>query len=525
MSGAISDTLHCSKDDQLEARAERRAGYNRKSSENGMNVAELPLWSIFLLAVAALAILYMARPLVHRIVGTLARMIVALLRQNARALLALAADLKARNRDVLLELGQSRLERRLERDFHRMKAFVERDLAHFPDLQHTIDRHIQKLEEDYHRTAETPPPAPDWLDAIEAVVKLRETQSGNPVVANVLKDLETNLHKQHRQSLADYRKGMTHRHRLLHGMMPQWRKLNHALQRVGQGIRSLSVLADEVDKHMRQYREVQSGSQRAESALRVSTLTHFLFSSLALAAWLAIAWLGFEWVRQPLAESMAGATGIGGFALADITAATLVVLEIAIGLVLLEVLQITRFFEGFVTLDSGRRKIVFWSALLVLTLLALSQSGLIYLRDAVNPGTTPLDRLIAYPVIIVEAPLLDEWLVIGARMMLAFILPFALVFLAVPLERWLETIRVLAAVAVIQLLHLGSLALRLMATTARYIAQLALALYDLIIAVPLWLEARWVTRAQPRTRVEAAPQPESPITQLNTKGEMSVNSQ
>lgn len=493
-----------------------------------MNLTELPPWSWALLVFAFWLLLYVSRSAVHRFVRRLASLLMALLRQVARALASFAAQVRSRNREIVLELGKSRLERRLDREFHRVRAFVERDLARFPDLQHEIDRHINRLEEDYHRTAETPPPAPDWLDAIESVVRLRETQSGNPVVSNVLKDLETNLHKQHRQSLADYRKGMTHRHRLLHGMMPQWRKLNHALQRVGVGIQSLLVQADEIDKHLDQYRAIQSGSERAERALRVSTVTHFLFASLALAAWFGIAWLNFELVREPLAASMVAGQTVAGFALADLATVALITLEIVFGLVLLEVLQITRFFDGFVGMDPVRRKQLLWSVLGLLTLLALSQSGLLYLREAVLSAPDPLDAFIQYPVVVVEAPMLDEWLALGARMLLGFILPFALLFTAVPLERWLETFRVLAADALIAVLNLAGLALRLVATVIRYLADMVLALYDLVISLPLWLEERWARRASASAMASKTPRPsetnESHLNALPSKGDLSVNS-
>jgi len=491
-----------------------------------MNLSELPPWSWALLALAAWLLLYVSRAAVHRFVRRLASLFMALLRQLARALTNMADQVRERNRDVLFELGKSRLERRLDREFHRVRAFVERDLARFPDLQHDIDHHINKLEEDYHRTAETPPPAPDWLDAIEAVVRLRETQSGNPVVSNVLKDLETNLHKQHRQSLADYRKGMTQRHRLLHSMMPQWRKLNHALQRVGTGIRSLLTQADEIDKHLNQYREIQSGTERAERALRVSTLTHFLFASLALAAWFGIAWLNFELVRQPLADSMTPGQSVGGLALADLAAMALITLEVVFGLLLLEVLQVTRFFEGFIGMDPVRRKALFWCLLGLLTLLALSQSGLLYLRATILNANDPLSALIQYPVVVVEAPMLDEWLAIGARMLLGFILPFALLFTAVPVERWLETLRTLAADALILALNGISLVLRLAATVVRYLADMLLALYDLVISLPLWLEERWSNRTASLPAPSAAPQTSSGDTRLSsmpTDREMTVN--
>ena len=178
---------------------------------NWMIIPDAPLWSALLILLLALVMLYVARQPLHRLVLRLSRLVTTVLRLYGRSLAVLAEQIRQRNREVLLELGRTREERRLERHFHQVKRLVERDLARFPDLQQAISRHIAQLEEDYYRTAETPPPAPDWLDAIDKVVHLREIQSGNPVVSKLLTDLEAKLHRQHEQSLDDYRRGMQQR--------------------------------------------------------------------------------------------------------------------------------------------------------------------------------------------------------------------------------------------------------------------------------------------------------------------------
>lgn len=487
-------------------------------------IPEQPILSMMLLIAVGVLFMYTARTAAHKAVRRLARLISDALRLQSHALMSVATRVRERNRDVLLEIGKAQQERRLERDFHRLRVVVERDLAQFPDLQHTIGQHISQLEEDYHRTAETPPPAPDWLNAIESVVRLRETQNGNPVVSSVLKDLETNLHRQHRRSLADYRKGMAHRHRLLHGMMPQWRRLNHALERVSVGIRDVLVQADEIDKHLTRYREIQAGSERAERLLRVSSLTHFVLSSIVLAAFFAIAWLNFQLIRLPLTETLATNEGVRGFALADLAAATIVGVEMILGMLLLEVLQITRLFEGFAALDARRRRGLFWCVLGLLAIFALAQTGLLYWREQDFSAGGPLQRLIAYPVIIFEAPALDEWLPIGARMLMGLVLPFVLVFTAAPLERWMETVRILLAEGLVQVLALVGMVLRIVAGAVRNLAELVVAFYDILISLPLWLELKWVRRKQLRERSDVRSAGDGLSSSGDNKTEMTVNS-
>ncbi len=447
---------------------------------------------------------YVARASVMRLLNALTGSVRLLLRAQAKSLVAAADQLDRRNRAVLLEMGQQRLERQLDREFHQVWHLIDRDLAQFPHWQRQISEHISQLEEDYHKTAETPPPAPDWLDSIAAVVRLKETQSGNPAFSGVLKDLESNLNRQHEQALHDYRKSMSQRHRLLHSMMPQWRKLSHAIERVRSGIRGLLDMARDIDRHMDQYQRLVTTGDQASRGLQVSLLVEGLLSAVLIALWAGVAWLSFDLMNAPLQTLMAPGEPLVGLAMTDWAGLMLIGASVVLGWVLMELLRITRVFDGLYGLDAQVRRRLVWVLTGLLVVLALSQAGLVYLHQRAGLPSTDLERLIQYPVIVYEAPLLDQGLVMGARMMLAFVLPFILIFFAVPFERLIHSLRIVVVVVIALALRLLAWVLRLAAGWLWYLNRAVQAVYDVFIGLPLWAASRF----RPRS-VRAAEQQEA----------------
>jgi hypothetical protein len=73
---------------------------------------------------------------------------------------------------------------------------------------------------------------------------------------------------------------------------------------------------------------------------------------------------------------------------------------------------------------------------------------------------------------------------------MGFILPFALTFVAIPLETFVHSLRTVVGLIAIGTLRFVSLALRLLAGAFRYMGLLAEQLYDLPLFIPLWLEER-----------------------------------
>ncbi len=446
--------------------------------------------AVFWLVVIILA-LYFARNAVHRALFKISRLISAILRLQAKALSRMVTNLKQRNREVLLEIGKGQMERKLNRDFHRVNEVVSNDLGGYPELQKTISMLVTKLEEDYHKSADTPTPSPDWIEAIDAIVNLKEAQKGNPVIVKVLEDLFSSLENQQKKTLDAYRDSVASRHKLLHSMMPHWRKLNNAVERVGSSMKNVILQTEEIDKNMTQYREINAGTEKAERMQRSSTLKEFAISLFWMLIFAGGAFLNFHLISLPMSEMVGSGSRIGSFTIAEVSALMVVMIEIATGMLLMEVLHITRMFPAFGTLDERKRRILFWTFLLFIFLLASMESGLAFMRDQIAADNSALKSLLAGgQEVTSEGSGISQSIPQAAQMMLGFLLPFVLIFVAIPFESFVESGRILLGNLVIQVLHLIIIVMRLLSTSIRYLTDVVLALYDIVVSLPLWIEQK-----------------------------------
>lgn len=453
-------------------------------------IQELGPLYIVLLIILVIAFLYFARKPVHTALYRVSRLASAMLRLQAKALSRVIENLRSRNREVLLEMGKGQMERKLNRDFHRVNEIVRNDLGNYPELQKSISQLVTKLEEDYHQSAETSPPSPDWIEAIEAIVNLKEAQKGNPVIVKVLEDLYTSLEAQQKKTLDTYREGVSTRHKLLHAMMPNWRKLNNAVERVGSSMKNLIVQAEEIDKNMDQYREINAGTEKALRMLKASSLRSFLASSFFLALFALVIFVNFHLISLPMSEMVGSGSRIGVFTVAEVAALMLVLVEVAIGMLLMEVLHITKMFPAFGTLDERKRKTLFWVFLTLIFTFASIEAGLAFMREQIAADNAALLGLLVGGEAVVAESTLPTNIPAAAQILVGFVLPFVLIFVAIPFEYFLESSRVLLGSLLVQALHIAILLMRLVATTINYLTDIALAVYDIIVSIPLWIEQK-----------------------------------
>jgi hypothetical protein len=80
---------------------------------------------------------------------------------------------------------------------------------------------------------------------------------------------------------------------------------------------------------------------------------------------------------------------------------------------------------------------------------------------------------------------------------MGFTLPFALVFVAIPLETFVHSLRTVVGLVGIGILRAGRLALRLLAQLFRHAGTALTRIYDIPIFLPLWIEAKM--RRSPKT--------------------------
>jgi hypothetical protein len=88
------------------------------------------------------------------------------------------------------------------------------------------------------------------------------------------------------------------------------------------------------------------------------------------------------------------------------------------------------------------------------------------------------------------------WITTVAQMGMGFILPFALTFVAIPLETFIHSMRTVLGIVGIALLRFVALVLRVLSSIVRHLGTLTQRIYDLPLFVPLWLEARMKHRLE-----------------------------
>jgi hypothetical protein len=80
-------------------------------------------------------------------------------------------------------------------------------------------------------------------------------------------------------------------------------------------------------------------------------------------------------------------------------------------------------------------------------------------------------------------------------MILGFTLPFALAFVAIPLEYLINSGRIVLGALFVQALRGAAFLMRLLANFTREAGKLFIAFYDIVIFVPLAIE-RWIARVR-----------------------------
>src|SRR5256714_440437 len=126
----------------------------------------------------------------------------------------------------------------------------------------------------------------------------------------------------------------------------------------------------------------------------------------------------------------------------------------------------------------------------ILLLMASIEAGLAYMREVLLQDELATNALLRSDSTgaLVNAHL---WITTMAQMGMGFILPFALVFAAIPLETFVHSLRTVLGLTGIGVLRALALILRVLGNGLRHLGTLAERIYDLPLFVPLWIEARF----------------------------------
>jgi len=170
-----------------------------------------------------------------------------------------------------------------------------------------------------------------------------------------------------------------------------------------------------------------------------------------------------------------------------VAALVIIFVEASMGLFLLEAMRITHLFPGIANLNDRLRRRMLWIALTLLVTLAGVEAALALMRDLLIADKQALLQSLAA----VQAPPPEGWvgrIPTAGQMLLGFMLPFALAFIAVPLESLIHSARTVGGALVLALVRAVALLLRILGQAARHASRVLIRLYDVAIVLPLLAE-------------------------------------
>jgi len=428
--------------------------------------------------------MWLARTPAHRAIKSFSFIIRNAMRMTAHSITSLEKHLEERNREVLLNNGLEETERYIEREFQRVEDVVTRDLSGYPSLQRELKDQITKIDNDYRESSEVPPMPQNYIEAIDSVSKIKG--NGDPMVTRILGEIQTTMKHNSEKEVAEYRRSSKERHSLLKTMMPYWRNLSKTLTSVEKKIVGLEDRSKVIDAQIEKYEQIMAKTNLADRVLSSSAMTQFFTSGLVLLIALLGVYVNFQLIALPMSEMVGGSSRLGPLRASDVAALVLVFFEIVLGLFLMEALQITKLFPVISSLDDKLRKNMMWVAFVLLVIFAGIESSLAYMRDLLAADREALTQSLAG--VIVEAPEF-RWITTVGQMTMGFILPFALMLIAIPLESFVHAMRTVLGLIGVFLLRALAFAVRQMGSLASSIGHIILNVYDLIIFIPLKIES------------------------------------
>jgi hypothetical protein len=466
-----------------------------------------PALSFLVLFLIAMPFLYVARDPVHVMIHRMARAVVNPLRLISRWLSESAKKMRIRNREVLFAHGTKEVRLSIEREFERVTTLIQRDLEGYPVLQRKLMDEITKIEEDYKESGEVPPPPPEWVKAVEGFAKIKN--NGDGVVERILADIRDSIDDVYKKIVAEYRGAYQERHHILKRFLPFWRSANQTLLRVERNITGLHDSAEKIDSNVRKLEGIFAVRNGSERALTSSASTQFFISGLVMLIAFGGAYVNFKLIALPMSAMVGGGDYItANLQAAEVAALVIILFEALMGLFLMETLRFTSLFP-LANLTEKMRRNLMWASLIILTVLAGVEVALAVMRDVIIAADVALKQSLGSGEV-ASASQAGWVLRIPAfgQMILGFTLPFALAFVAIPLEYLVNAGRIVLGALFVQLLRGCAFVLRLVANLVREAGKLMIGFYDILIFLPLAIE-RWVVQSREQStrdsKVNAVP--------------------
>ena len=288
--------------------------------------------------------------------------------------------------------------------------------------------------------------------------------------------------------------------------MPFWRSVDKNLTQVEKNLASLQSSVSTVDAHMAKYEAINAATDKAQHALTVSAFTQFFISLVVMMVAAGGAFINFKLIAMPMSEMVgAGDYITNSLRTSEVAALVIIFVEASMGLFLHEAMRVTHLFPRIASLNEVLRKRMLWIALSLLVTLAGVEAALALMRDMLIADKQALLQSLA--TVQAGGPA-EGWvgrIPTAGQMLLGFILPFALAFIAIPLESLIHSARTVGGAALIAFVRALSVLLRVTSQAVRQASRVLIRLYDVAIVVPLLAErfARQGRRSDRKGRAAA----------------------
>lgn len=454
---------------------------------------EQPVLSVLALSAILLPVLYAGRAPMQEFIRRLTRALSNPLRLASRWIAHGAQRLQVRNREVLFAHGSRELELTTQRELERVTALVQRDLQGYPALQRKLMDEITRIEEDYQRSGEVPPPPPEWIKAIEDMAKIKAT--GDGTVERILTDIRTSLDGVYQKLVTEYRRAYEQRHGILKRFLPFWRSAGETLTKVERNITGLHDSAAKIDSNVNRLEAIIAKRAEAEHALISSASTQLFIAGLVMFVAFGGAYVNFKLISLPMSAMVGGGDYITeNLRASEVAALVIILFETLMGLFLMESLRFTNLFPlGSIT-ERMRRQLM-WVSLTILLVLAGVEVALAVMRDLIIAADVALKQSLGGSH---AAAAETGWVTkipAAGQMILGFTLPFALAFVAIPLEYFINSARVVFGAGLVLSLRGLGFVLRVSASLIKECGKLVGVFYDVVIFAPLAIE-RWISAAR-----------------------------
>jgi hypothetical protein len=397
---------------------------------------DMPGVSIAVWVIASMIFLFLAKAPVHSMIQALSDATAGGLRKVATWMKKAAADLREKDRKVLLESGVARIQGEIVQEFTRIDMANTKALDGYPKLQLRMDESLSQMERDYEECGQMIPQAPGWSEVIEAVGRAQDG-SNDRIIEKMLAEMHKSAVEGEKKALAEYREATAKRHKILSGMAPVWKRIEKAGKEINNKVDKVLENNKNIEKYMNRYEKISKEEPESIDMLSAKVTKLFIISTLVIFVGMVGAFINFNLIALPMSELVPAGERVLGMKVSEVSALVIVALELVLGIFMFEAIGVTNTFPQVASMTRGKRKIILFGCLLGLLFLSTVEASLAVLRENLAEAKALLDISLAGESSASVENSNSQITVIG-QALLGFVLPWILAVIAIPLEMFIE---------------------------------------------------------------------------------------